>query len=78
MLKFSCALIVAVFVAATVSSPVGNVTRIASGVPAVKGQNLDWVSLKVVFQNQMQMCAGKFGIFVKFVRFLLIFFKKII
>ncbi|KAG5671436.1 hypothetical protein PVAND_001632 [Polypedilum vanderplanki] len=32
--------------------------RIASGVPAIPGENLDYVILTVVFYNQMQTCGG--------------------
>lgn len=32
--------------------------RIASGQVAVSGENLDYVLLTVVFQNQMQTCGG--------------------
>jgi secreted trypsin-like serine protease len=33
-------------------------SRIASGVPAVDGENLEYALLTVVFQNQMQTCGG--------------------
>lgn len=37
---------------------ISNFTRISSGEPGVKGENLDYVLLSILFQNQAQICGG--------------------
>lgn len=53
-------LLVAIFVSANKHE-----ARIGFGSPAIKGENLDFVALKVFFQHQMQICGGKFTVEVK-------------
>lgn len=43
-----------------------NPTKIAGGVKAKAGENLDFVLLTIIFQNQAQICGGKSENKVKF------------
>lgn len=58
MLKTSICLI-SLFFILTCECKRENITKIASGTKAKAGENLDFVLLTVIFQNQAQICGGK-------------------
>ena len=65
MLRASICLISLFFLLTCECKREGNTTRIASGTKAKAGENLDFVLLTVIFQNQAQICGGKSEIYEK-------------
>lgn len=76
MLTFSAFLVSVLLILCCECKKEENSTRIAAGTKAKAGENLDFVVLTVIFQNQAQICGGKsvalkFAFFFEIQNFLL-------